>query len=406
MPQTHLNSSIIAKEALRQFKNALGFTRGANRQYDSQFAGKGAKVGNTINVRLPHNFEVTDGKVVDIQATNDRTVPLTLNKRKHVAFSFDTEELTLNIEDFSKSRITPAAIALANRVDIDGLSMAKLNIAQSVGTPASPPTNLDPYLEAHMKLDYMACPEGDRTALINPRASSKIVGGLVNLQHSAEELKKQYRDGVMSRAAGFDWRKSVNIGRHTIGQLGGSPLVDLAGQSGDEINLKGFTTAAANRLKAGDVITFAGVYSVNPVTLEDTDDLKQFVITADCDSDVSGDLVAKISPAIVLTGPYRNVSASPGNEAVVKIFGHASDHASKVTTNNLVYHKDAFILGCADLYLPKNAEMASVASDEESGLSIRFVRAYDIRTDELISRLDVLYGWLPARPEWACRVQG
>lgn len=406
MSQVLLNASMIARESLMQFKNALGFTRGVNRQYDGQFAGKGgAKIGNVCNIRLPHMFEVSDGAVVNVQNVNDRTVALTLNQRKHVAFSFSTEELTLNVEEFSNRYLKPASVALANKVDITGLAEAD-KVYNSVGVPEAPPTTLEAYLQAGEKLNNFAAPVGDRTMLINPRASTKIVNALQALQNPSSRISDQYEDGVMSRAAGFKWMMSQNINRHTVGPLGGTPLVDGADQSGSAIDVKGWTASAANRLKAGDAITFASVYAVNPITLQATEDLAQFVLTADFDSASDGTGTINISPAIVLTGPYKNVSAAPGDEAAILIFGHASSYANKVTANNLAYHKDAFILGCADLYIPKNVEMASVASDAESGLSIRFVRFYDGRTDELISRLDILFGWLTARPEWACRVQG
>lgn len=406
MAQTLLNSDMIAKAALMHLKNALGFTRGVNRQYDNSFANKGAQIGNSINIRLPQNFEVSDGKIAQLQGVQNRTVPLVLEKQKHVAFKFSSSELTLNIEQFSERYLRPACVALANKVDIDGLLLAKTSVFNSVGTPGAAPSSLETYLEAHEKLDNMACPSGDRTMLINPRTSTKIVTNLLQLHESSAELKKQYRDGVMSRAAGFEWRKSVNINRHTVGQLGGAPLVDSANQDGSEIDTKGWTSAAANRLKAGDVVSFTGVYSVNPVTLEPTESLAQFVITEDIDSDVSGDATLKIFPAIVTSGPYKNVSAAPSDEAPVLIFGHASSYASKVTTNNIAYHKDAFVLGCADLEIPKGVDMAGRESDSESGLSIRFVRQYDVNIDDFISRLDILYGWKAIRPEWSCRVQG
>lgn len=405
MSNTVLNASMIAREALMQFKNGLGFTKGVNRQYDDQFKNKGAKIGNTINIRLPHNFEVSDGAALQLQNTTDRTVSLTLNQRKHVAFQFSTEELSLNIEDFSNRYITPAAHSLANKVDITGLAKAK-SIFNSVGTPGTAPTSMETYLSAAEKLNNFSCPEKGRTMLINPRASTKIVNALLALQNPAGRISDQFDEGVMSRAAGFDWRMSQNISRHTVGALGGTPLVDGASQSGASILTKGWTAAAANRLKEGDVVTFAGVYQVNPVTLEATENLMQFTLTADFASDGSGNGSIAVSPALVLEGPYKNVSGAPANEAVIQIFGHASSYAGLVTSNNLAYHKDAFILGCADLYMPKGIDMGAVAQDEASGLSVRFIRFYDGKTDEMISRLDVLFGWLAARPEWACRVQG
>lgn len=406
MSNSLLNASMIAKEGLMQFKNALGFTKGVNRQYDDQFASKGgAKIGNTINVRLPHNFEVSDGAALTLQNVTDRTVALALNKRKHVAFQFSTQELTLNIEDFSKRFIRPAAISLANKVDIDGLAETE-NIFQSVGIPGTPATTMETYLSAGEKLNDMACPQGDRTMLINPRSSTKIVNALLTLHESSAQIKDQYEDGVMSRAAGFDWRMSQNIYRHTVGPLGGTPLMSGAMVDGSSVLTKGWTSAAASRLKAGDSISFAGVNAVNPITGQQTDNLAQFVVTADFSSDGSGNGTVSVSPAIVSSGAYKNVSALAADGAAITIFAHASSYAGLVTANNLAYHKDAFILGCADLYIPQGVDMSSVANDDESGLSIRFVRAYDPRTDEMISRFDILYGWLSARKEWACRVQG
>src|SRR5690606_35692362 len=98
MSQVLINASMIAKEALMEFKNQLTFTRGVNRQYDSEFAKSGAKIGNTINIRKPQRYDVTDGAVLNVQAIENETIPLVLNKRKHVAFQFSTQELTLNVE--------------------------------------------------------------------------------------------------------------------------------------------------------------------------------------------------------------------------------------------------------------------------------------------------------------------
>ena len=69
-------------------------------------------------------------------------------------------------------------------------------------------------------------------------------------------------------------------------------------------------------------------------------------------------------------------------------------------------HEDAFVLGMADLELPQGVDFAAVASDPESGVSLRIVRAYDISEDRFPCRIDVLYGWKAVRPEWACRIVG
>lgn len=398
---TLLNSQMIASEALMQFTNALGFTKGANRQYDSSFAVKGAKIGNSISVRKPQRFTVTDGATVSKQNIVNETLQLTLDQRKHVAFQFSTQELSLNIDQFSKTYITPAAVALANKVDLTGLLLAR-SVANAVGTPGTTPSSIDVAGDAGQKLTEFAAPEGDRSILLNPKAMNKIVSGSKSLFQSSEEIAKQYETGVMGIASGFKWRKSNNIYIHTVGALGGTPLVNGAAQTGASLITDGFTAAAAPRLKKGDVFTIAGVYAVNPVTFESTGELQQFVVTADVSSDGAGNATVPIYPSIVTSGNTKTVTNSPADNAAITVLGAANT----VTPSNLAYHKDAFILGCADLEMPKNVDMSAYAKDEESGLSIRFVRYYDGDEDQLVSRLDILFGWLLARPEWAVRIQG
>ncbi len=113
-----------------------------------------------------------------------------------------------------------------------------------------------------------------------------------------------------------------------------------------------------------------------------------------------------ISPSIVTTGPYQNVTAGVADEAAVLVFGAAATYSNAVTPNNIAFHKDAFVLGMADLPLPGGTDMAARVSDKEAGISIRVVRAYDIVNDIWPCRMDILYGWQAVYPELACRVQG
>lgn len=401
MSNTLLSSSVIAKESLMQFKNGLGFTAGANKQYSGEFAQKGGKVGSVINIRKPQRFTVSDGASVVLQNVTNETIPLTLGSRKHVAFEFSTQELTLSIEKFSETYIAPAALALANKVDVDGLQQAQ-SIFNAVGTPGTPLSSIDPAIDAGVKLDNFGAPTGDRTLILNPKNQAGVVKGTKSLFQSSEQIAQQYEKGVMGIAAGFKWRMGQNVYSQTVGPLGGTPLINGASQSGASLVTDGWTAAAASRLKKGDVFTIANVNAVNPLTYQSTGDLQQFVVTADVSSDGSGNLTAAISPSIVTSGPTQNVDSAPADNAAITVLGAAST----VTPLNMAYHKNAFMFGCADLEMPKNVDMSAYARDEESGLSIRFVRYYDGNEDRLISRLDILYGWLVANPYWACRVQG
>ena len=69
-----------------------------------------------------------------------------------------------------------------------------------------------------------------------------------------------------------------------------------------------------------------------------------------------------------------------------------------------MYHKEAFQFITADLPLMDDAQKCM--RREKDGLSIRVWLASDIRNDELLMRLDILYGMAALRPQWACRIIG
>lgn len=407
MSNQMLNISMITREALRILENSLTFAKGVNRDYDDQFAISGAKIGDTLNVRKPARYVVREGRVINIQNHVETSVPLVLNRQIGVDVQFTSKDMALSLDDFSDRVLKPAVATIANKIDFDGLSLYH-EVPNFVGVPGTTPTTLKTYLQAGAALDNEATPrDGLRRVVINPAANVEIVDALKGLHHSGARIGKQFEKGLMAKeVAGFDWFMDQNIVSHTVGQLGGTPLVDLGGQTGSTINLKGWTAAAATRLKKGDVITFAGVYAVNPQSRQSTGQLRQFTVTEDCASDVSGDMAVKIYPAIVTSGAFQNVTAAPENEAAVKTFGEVSSLANKVSPVNLAYHRDAFVLGCADLPLPGGVDKAARVSDKQLGLSIRMIRDYDINNDNWPCRLDILYGWKTVYPELACRVMG
>lgn len=73
--------------------------------------------------------------------------------------------------------------------------------------------------------------------------------------------------------------------------------------------------AAVETFSAGDVVTFAGVFNVNPRTLKPTQNLKQFCVTAMIDGKPI------IYPQPITEGPYRNVSQKPNGKATPRMVG-------------------------------------------------------------------------------------
>lgn len=402
MPNTNLTISMTTREALRILENKLTFAKGVNREYDDQFAISGAKIGDTINIRKPARYVGRTGATLSVEDHTETSVALQLDTQFGVDVNFTSKELTLSIDDFSKRILNPAMAVIANKIDRDGLGLYK-NVANAVGTPGTPPTTLRTYLLAGAKLDYSATPkDGSRSLVIEPTAQVEIVDALKGLFQSSEKIADQYESGNMGLAAGFKWSMDQNVVSHTVGPLGGTPAVNGAAQTGASLVTNGWTAAAASRLVQGDVFTIAGVSAVNPQSRQSTGQLQQFVVTAAVSSDGAGNATIPIFPSIVTSGAFQTVTASPANAALLTVLGAAA----AISPTNLAYHKDAFVMGCADLLLPKGVDMASRVSDKQLGLSIRMIRQYDINNDKFPCRLDVLYGWKAVYPELACRIQG
>lgn len=413
MANNIITPTMITAETLRIMHNMSAFLGNVNTEYESEFAKRGAKAGSTVNVRRPVQFTVRDGATANVQDVNETTVPVTMEPEFGIDFSFTDYDLTLSIDKFSERYLKPAATKLANEIDRRIAERFYRGVANFSGTPGTPISTAQAVLDAAVLLDNNACPRGDgRTLALTPLSNSKLVGGMSGLFNDQATQGRQLKTGMMATNLGVDFQMSQNLPVHTVGALGGTPLVNGANQglinSGSTDNpyaastslvTDGWTAAAANRLKRGDVITIAGVFAVNPESKQTTGVLQQFVVTADTASDGSGNATVPIYPAIIAGGAYQNVTARPADNAAITVL---TGTASTAYGQNILFHRDAFTLVTADLELPNGMDMASRESYE--GVSLRFLRGFDIVNNKRICRFDMLAGFGLLRPEWAVRV--
>jgi hypothetical protein len=411
MSNNLLTISMISMESLRILSNVLGFAKYVNRQYDNTFANTGAKIGSVINIRKPVRYVPTTGPALQLQDINDQYCGLTLSTQAHVDFQFNSKDMTLSVDAFADRYLKTAINALANKVDYDGLTQVNTNVAQAVGTPGTTPNTALVVLQANQKLSEAAAPfDGMRYLAVNPAAEASIVDALKGLFQKGDSIASQYEKALMGVGLGFNWTVDQNIQSHTVGAWVGSGQSNGANQTGSSIVTSGWTGSVTNLLLAGDIITFAGVYACNPVSFGSTGALKQFVVTSNVTSS-SGAATIPVFPSVVASGPYCNIVSSAGGNGSLSGIPTSSaitvlGAANAVTPNNIAYHRDAFVLGMADLDMPGGVEMAARAKDNQVGMALRVVRAYDIVNDQHPCRLDILYGWQSVYPELACRLQG
>lgn len=398
---TLLTIDMITREAMRLLQNNLVLARHCTRDLDAEFGIKGKKIGTAVRVRMPQNYTVRSGATYSAQNDVEQYETVTIDKQKGVDLEWTSAEMAMSLDEFSKNKVDPAMRALANQVDSDIAALYKY-FHNSTGTPGTTPATALVWSQARSKLLDSAAPKNGLVAVMTPLAEATMVDALKGLTNSAKEITKQYEDGNLGRMGGLDWSMDQNLVSHTVGPLGGTPLVNGASQTGTSLITDGWTAAAASRLKAGDVFTIAGVNKANPVTGADTGILMQFVVDADVSSDGSGNLTATIHPGITTSGAYKTVSASPADNAAITVVGAANT----VTPQNLILAPGAIALAFVDLPVPGGTDRASIANDPMTGMSIRLVRDYDIDDDLFKTRFDVMYGVKAVRRSQGARVHG
>lgn len=400
MANTLLTINLITREAVRLWKNSNAFIQNVDMQYDESFAVTGAKIGSSLRIRLPNDFTVTTGPALSVQDTAEVSTTLVLATQKHVDVSYSTADRTLSLDDYSRRVLAPMVNNLAGAVAVDIMTGAEGGISGFVANQDAGNNILSPiagtYLSAGATLDINSAPVGNRKIVNSPRTEARVVASLAGLLNPQSAIGEQYVTGRMYDALGFIWMKDQTSILHTNGALAqGSATVNGAGQTG--LNLT--VNALAAGLNIGDIITIAGVNNVNRITKQDTGELQQFAVTANV---AAGATTIPIYPAIVppvggQNVQYQTVTASPANGAAVNPTNGLA--ASTQYRKNFAYAPEAVTLATADLELPRNVHEADRAQFD--GVSMRMVTDYFIGTDNLITRLDVLYGFLWIRPEWA-----
>lgn len=395
MANSLLTINQITRKALALFRNSNAFLQSVDRQYDDQFAREGAKIGSTLRIRLPNDYTVRTGPTAVPQDTVEQNIALTLATQKGVDVSFSSVDRTLSLDDFGQRILAPMVNNLAGNIAADVMSMAEgiPNLVRNVdGSNNTISPTFTTWATANGLLNALSAPMGNRQIVVDPISEARTVSSFSGLFNQQEKVGRQYTTGRMgNNVLGFDWSMDQTVIQHTTGTFTAG-TVNGASQTGSTL----VTNAITGTLNKGDVITIAGVYAVNRVTKQSTGQLATFVVTANVSS---GATSIPIYPAITSGAvSYQTVTASPANGAAITLIGKPSE----VFRKNIAYAPQAFTLATADLPLPKGVHEA--ARETYDGISMRMVSAYNISTDQFITRLDILYGYQLVRPEWAVTV--
>ena len=391
MANQFITTDLVSNTALAMFANNSPFIMTASRIYQDDFVASGYKIGDTLQVRRQNHFIVGDGSVATPQSIIETVETIVIAHQYHALIAYTIQDLSLRIEDFSRIFIAPAIQEIITQMekDISDASEQELNFfTGTAGVAINSFTTVD--TAGAKLLEQGVNIASDAYLAMTVRDGSSLKGALLN-NFTPVFNEDIVRSSAIGHLSYFDIFQSQNIKHHVAGAgptlySADTLLVNGAVASGTTIVMDGATAGITDYFVVGDLISIAGVESVNPVGRAATGQDMQFVITANANSDGGGNITVSVSPSIIsdTANPNRNVSnAVPNNAPVTMVGSH---------NVNVAYPSRALDIVCPPLY-KLQVPYASVAVDPETGLSLAVTQTGDILGYQNYMRLDLLCGF-------------
>lgn len=412
MANSILTPTMITRESLRVLHQKLNFVGNVNRQYDDRFAQTGAKIGTSLNVRMPSKYSVRTGATLSAQDHIERSTPLTVSSQYGVDVSFTTVELTMQLDDFSRRIIEPAMAQLAAKIEGDCLSAAYKLVNNYTNATTNSHLTYSYFQQNGKNLTEQLAPPSPRSACLSPTSAVEFLNATKALFHASDNLEKQFRDGKLLRTGGFDVYENTLIPSHTTGTSIGTPLTTGAALGTSttantwvsQTTLSIDTATSGSTVLAGDIITISGVYEVHPESKLNTGRLMKFVVQdAVTMTTAATTYTFNIKPGLIYGSgnAYQNCAlsgvANTDNNTVTRIGAAATQFGQ-----DLFFHEDAFVFATADLE-DVSRYGAWGARQTMDGISMRIARQYAISSDTVPCRIDILWGFAGLYPELASR---
>lgn len=325
----------IASELVRLMENELVLGKLVG---NDQLASEKMMSGGVTRVRRQAMYLGQDNNLNLTSYQEDAiegAVTVTLDQTWSNKVTIGALDRTLSFDRFSKMIIEPNARRARDRVEA---SIAALypQFYLFDGTPGTVPSTIAAINNAGALFSDAGNMLSDRVGVHSP-ASYAALSATIAANNVQGNNKTALEKAMFGNLGGFDNYQSVFVPTHTVGPLGGTPLVNGANQNvsyatqsvrdtwSQTLVTDGWTAAAGLRLRAGDVFTIAGVNMINPNTKADTGRLQTFTVLQNASSDASGNATLTISPPIITSGAYQTVTAAPADNAAITIRSGAAN---------------------------------------------------------------------------------
>lgn len=398
-------TQLVANAVLAEFMNNNSLLVTGARTYESDFSMADYQLGDSVQIRKQNVFNVEDGRVANLQDVSEEVETLTINHQYNVAYPFNSRELSLFVNTgegpFNERYIRPVVQEIVKRAEQDIAIQAVNELNFAVGAPGTPINSYAAVDQAAILMQEMGMPLlPNAYCALNPRDAGALRASLQNNFNDTlnEDISFQ---SSLGRLGFFDMFTNQSLPRHVAGSGAGTVLVNGAVTSGNTIVMDGATPSAVGVFKKGDVISFGtfgasptdaltgAVNSLNPIGRLETGQLMQFVVLADADADVGGNVIITIGPSVVsdVADPRRNVSQAIFDNATVNLLG-----ANSTYNVNLAYGARGLDIVIPPMAILSGGIEGSIAHDKDVNVSLRVQRGSDINNDLEVLRTDMLIG--------------
>lgn len=380
------NPEFYAQEALIQLFKALGMSGRVHRGAEQERNGSGNQKGDTINLKRPTKFTAqthvagTGSTAQDVVGEN---IAIQLNNHQEVKYKLTDRELAYTTEQIITDHITPAAYALADKIDQD---------LHALGSRVGPKA----FVSGTASSAFIT---GPRKVLRNNEVpmDAGMIHYLIDSGMEAAFLDLGIFHEARITGAGENTAALMN------GSLGQRFGVEVFASQNADTDVAALTSSATASTGAGDkigAVNNAAGYDANVSTIAvDGFNLAETTQIGDTFRIAGDPTVYTLTAATTFAAGAGNLTFYPAlrrnvldNAVVTLVQLNAIEEAAHL--RNLMFHRNAFALAFAPLPMTgdgRGAQMATV-TDPITGLSVRARMWYEGATGTNFVALDALYG--------------
>lgn len=356
------------------------------------------RAGDTYYRPMPYMLDAVQGLDLTAATANDliqMQVPATISQLTNVIWNLDAKEmrdewhmdqaakaagrrLVSEVDTFSSNLISTQGSLVVKQTGAmawDSIATAeRIMLEQGVGANYSRSSFLNPkdYLPVAKELGFRQYMQGNNpTQAAYEKSQLPDVAGFRTFRtEQALTIVANANTGI---ATGASSQSYTPISTYTTGSQLNQP-------ADNRFMTLVLATGSGAKVKAGDAITIAGVNSVHQITKTDTGSLKTFRVIS-----VTGDN-AVITPPVIATGPYRNVTAAAAAGAAIVPLNTATSQA------NPFWREGSLEIIAGKLAVPTNQGVQVMSGTTEQGIPIIMMYKFDPVTAKTYVRFNSFFG--------------